>query len=266
MKLAFIGGGNMGEAILASVLKTGLCTPADIRAGDIIEERREYLAGKYGVGVTGNSRDAVKGSDIVVLAVKPQNLPELMAGLNGCLEPEQLVVSIAAGVTIDTISRGLAHERIVRVMPNTPAQVGYGMSGWTATPEVTGEQREQVSAVLGAMGEEIYFDEEKYLDMVTAVSGSGPAYVFLMAESLVEAAKSIGLSSQDAEVLVSQTILGAAHLIRHSDKSPAELRRNVSSKSGTTERALRAFESGGFAGLVGRAVKAAYDRARELGG
>lgn len=251
--------------MVASLLEKKLCKPADICVSDVSEPRREYFKKQCGVAVTAGNREAVNGKDIVVLAVKPQNLPEVMADLKGYLKPAQLVLSIVAGVKISTIAQGLGHSCVVRCMPNTPARVGFGMSGWTATGEVTGEQKEQAQAILGAMGREIYFDNEKYLDMVTAVSGSGPAYVFLLAESLVDAVVSIGLPRKEAEELVSQTILGSAHLMQKSGKPPAELRRNVTSRGGTTERALQVFEKGGFARIVEEAVKAAYERAKELG-
>ena len=265
MKIAFIGGGNMGEAILAAVLENGLASPSDLCVSDISNERLEYLKNRYGVAVNNANREAISGQDIIVLAVKPQNINEIFNDLKGSLQPEQLVLSIVTGTKINTINRLLGHGRIVRVMPNTPAQIGIGMSGWAATPEVTAKQREQVRLILGAMGKEIYFDDEKYLDMVTAVSGSGPAYIFLFAECLADAAINIGLSREDAAKLVTQTILGAARLIDKSGESPAELRRKVTSRGGTTERALQVFEESGLADMVRKAVRAAYDRAIELG-
>ncbi|MCK4862991.1 MAG: pyrroline-5-carboxylate reductase [Dehalococcoidales bacterium] len=265
MKIAFIGGGNMGEAMLSAVLGQKLTAPDGICVSDVSESRREYLNKQYGIAVTADNREAVKGKNIVVLAVKPQNLPEVMADLKGCLESTLLVLSIVAGMKISAIARGLGHARVVRCMPNTPAQVGFGMSGWTATAGVSEEQKGQARAILGSMGKEIYFDDEKYLDMVTAVSASGPAYVFLLAESLIDAAVKIGLSRKEAGELVSQMTLGSAHLMQQSARSPAELRRNVTSRGGTTERALQVFEEGGFAKIVEDAVKAAYRRAKELG-
>lgn len=265
MKIAFIGGGNMGEAILAAVLGKKLSAPADISVSDVSEPRRQYLKKQYGVAVTESNKEAVDGKDIVVLAVKPQNLPEVLADLRGCIEASQLVLSIVAGIKIDTISRGLAHDRIIRTMPNTPAQIGIGFTGWAATPAVTREQRERSKSILRAMGKEIYFDNEEYLDMVTAVSGSGPAYVFLFAECFIDAAVKIGLSSEQAQEMVLQTISGAAELMQKSGKSPAELRRNVASKGGTTERALNVFEEAGLSRIISNAVKAAYERAKELG-
>jgi pyrroline-5-carboxylate reductase len=265
MKIAFIGGGNMGEAILTALLDKRLTIPVDICISDLSESRRQALKKQYGVTVTGSNREAAAGKDIVILAVKPQNLPEVLSDLKGCLQTGQLVLSIVAGVKIDVISRGLVYDRIVRSMPNTPARIGLGFSGWTATPAVTRQQKEGARAILGAMGKEIYFDDEKYLDMVTAVSGSGPAYFFLFAESLIDAAVGIGLSRKNAEEMVLQTMLGSVHLIQQSGRPPAELRRNVTSKGGTTERALKVFEEAGLDRIVSDAVRAAFDRAKELG-
>jgi pyrroline-5-carboxylate reductase len=255
----------MGEAMLAVVLEKKLATPPDIAVSDISASRRDYLEKQYGIIVTENNRIAVKVKDLIVLAVKPQNIPEVLADLKGHLKSNQLVLSIAAGVSINTISQGLGHDGIVRAMPNTPARIGFGMSGWTATAAVTPSQKKQARAVLAAMGREIYFDDEKYLDMVTAISGSGPAYFYLFAGSLINAAVNIGLSPPDAERLVRQTMLGSAQLLLKSGKSPAALRRAVTSKGGTTERALSVLAKGGFAELVKEAVMAAYLRARELG-
>jgi pyrroline-5-carboxylate reductase len=255
----------MGEAMLAAVLKKKLAAPSGISVSDISASRRRYLNEKYGVTVTANNRTAIKDKDIIVLAVKPQNIPEVLSDLKGHLKSAQLVLSIAAGVKIDTISQGLGHRKIVRAMPNTPAQIGFGMSGWTATAAVSRTRKEQSRAVLAAMGKEIFFRDEKYLDIVTAVSGSGPAYFYLFAESLIDAAVSLGLKRGNAEELVLQTMLGSAQLLSKSGQPPAGLRRAVTSKGGTTERALKVFEDGGLARLVAAAVRVAYLRARELG-
>jgi pyrroline-5-carboxylate reductase len=265
MKIAFIGGGNMGEAIIASLLGKKLCTPGDISVSELIETRRDYLKQKYAVTVTANSQEAVAGKDVIVIAVKPQNISDALAALKGVLKPGQLVLSIAAGITIKTIKDGLAHDKIIRSMPNTPAQIGLGITGWTATKETTEEQKARARIILGAMGKEIYFNDEKALDMVTAVSGSGPAYFYLFAELLIEAAVNIGLDIKDAEILVKQTMLGAAHLVNASEKPVAELRRNVTSKGGTTEQAVKVFEESRLAEIVDKAVKAACRRAGELG-
>lgn len=265
MNIALIGGGNMGEAMLAAVLERGLSTPEAVGVGEVREERRQHLKNSYGVAVTASNREAATSKDVIILAVKPQNLAEVMAELNGCLEPTQLVLSIIAGASVNSLCQGLSHNLIVRAMPNTPAQVGAGISAWTATAGVTEEQKGWARAILGAMGKEIYFDDEKYLDMATAVSGSGPAYFFLLAESLIDAAVHIGLPHKEAEELVSQTMLGSAHLVQKSGKKFAKLRRNVTSPGGTTAQALQVFEEGGFSDLVKEAVRAAYKRAEELG-
>ena len=265
MKIAFIGGGNMGEAILAAILERGLSTPEAVGVGEVREERRQHLKSQYGVVVAASNREAAASKDVVVLAVKPQNLAEVMAELKGCLEPTQLVLSIIAGASINSLRQGLSHSRVVRAMPNTPAQVGAGISAWTATAEVAEEQKGWARAILGVMGREIYFEDEKYLDMATAVSGSGPAYFFLLAESLIDAAVDIGLPHNAAEELVLQTMLGSAQLVQKSGKKFAELRRNVTSPGGTTAQALQIFEEGGFSDLVREAVRAAYNRAKELG-
>jgi pyrroline-5-carboxylate reductase len=265
MKISFIGGGNMGEAIIASLLTKKLAKPSDITVSDVMEPRRDFLKQKYGVAVTDNNKTAVTGKDVIVLAVKPQQMQQALAGIKGTLKPSQLVLSIAAGVTISAISKALEHNVIVRSMPNTPAQLGLGMTGWTATPEVTPAQKALAQQVLGAMGKEIYFKDEAALNMVTAVSGSGPAYFYLFAEALIDGGVAIGLDRQQAEVLVKQTMLGAARLMESSDKTPAELRRNVTSKGGTTEQAIKVFEESGLARIAGEAVKAACRRSEELG-
>ena len=255
----------MGEAILAALLQKKLCRDTDISVSDVSESRRQYLKKKYRVAVTVDNQKAIQDKDVVVLAVKPQQTKEVFTGLKRKLKANQVILSIAAGVKINTIAAGTGHRKVVRSMPNTPAQIGLGISGWTATKEVTAAQKKLARTILGAMGKEIYFDDEKYLDMVTAISGSGPAYVYLFAESLIEGAVGLGLKRQDAEALVLQTILGAAHLMEKSSKSPAELRRDVTSKGGTTERAIEVFEKSDLPGIIAKAVQAASQRAKELG-
>jgi len=265
IKIALIGGGAMGEAILSAILDKGLSTPQAVCVSDINEARRRHLEQKYSVAVTNNNRLAVDKGDIVVLAIKPQNLAEVMTELSGQLKPTQLVLSIIAGARIKTLCQGLNHRHIVRVMPNTPAQIGEGISVWTATAEVTELQKRWAGSILGTMGKEIYVADEKYLDMATAVSGSGPAYFFLFAESLIESAVHIGLPHDVAEELVLQTMLGSGHLLQKSGKLPAELRRMVTSPGGTTAEALLQFEKGEFSSLVMQAVTAAHNKAKKLG-
>jgi len=265
MKIAFIGGGKMGEAIIKSLLESKICQPADISVSEISQSRRLYLKKQYGVAVSTKNSQAVSSREVVVLAVKPQDIKAVLADLKGNLKPGQLILSIAAGVKLGSIRKGTGHPDIVRAMPNTPAQIGLGMSGWTATKEVSGEQKRKAKEILGAMGKEIYFNKEDDLNTVTAISGSGPAYLYLFAESIIAAASELGLKQDDAGELVLQTMLGAAQLMDKSDKAPAELRRDVTSKGGTTERAIKVFEKNDLAGIVRKAVKAAYRRAKELG-
>ena len=266
MKIAFIGGGNMGEAILSAILDKGLSTQQAIFVSDISEARRHRLEQKYGVSGASNNRLVAEKGDVVVLAVKPQNLAEVMAELKGQLKPAQLVLSIIAGAKIDTLCRGLNHSSVVRAMPNTPAQIGEGISVWTATAEVTEPQKGWAASILGVMGKEVYVADEKYIDMATAVSGSGPAYVFLFVEALVDAAVDIGLPRGMAQELVLQTLLGSGRFLQKSGRESAELRRMVTSPGGTTAEALLQFEKGGFKALVLQAVTAAYEKAKRLGG
>ena len=265
VKIALIGGGNMGEAMLSAILDKGLSSPQAISVSDINEIRRQHLEQKYGVAVTSDNRLAAEKGEVVVLAIKPQNLTEVMAELGGQLEPTQLVLSIIAGASINTLCLGLKHSRVTRAMPNTPAQIGEGISVWTATAEVTKQQRGWTSSILSAIGKEIYVDDEKYIDMATAVSGSGPAYFFLFVEALVEAAVQIGLPHDVAQELVLQTMLGSAHLMQGSGKEPSALRRMVTSPGGTTAEALLKLEKGGFASLLSQAVSAAHNKAKRLG-
>ena len=266
MKIAFIGGGVMGEAMLSSILSKGLSLPQAISVSDVIQDRCQHLGQKYGVAVMSDNRQAIEGSDVVVLAIKPQNLAEVMAELSGQLKSAQLVLSIIAGARIKTLRSGLNHNGVVRVMPNTPARIGEGISVWTATAEVTEEQKGWAASILGAMGKEIYVDDEKYIDMATAVSGSGPAYLFLFMESLVDAAVDIGLSRDMALELVLEMVKGSVHYMEQSGKEAAELRRMVTSPGGTTAEALLRLEKGGFSDLLKQAVNAAHDKARRLGG
>ncbi len=265
MNIALIGGGNMGEAMLAAVLSKALAKPASISVSDVSRQRLDYLKKQYSVTVTADNVEAVSGKAIVILAVKPQNLAEVMAGLKGKVKSDQLVISIIAGAKIKTIAQGLDHKAVVRAMPNTPAQIGEGMSVWTATPDVTESQKQAAKAILGAMGKELYVEDEGFLDMATAVSGSGPAYFFLMVEALVEAAIEIGLPPDTAQEIVVQTMLGSAKFIKQSGETPSSLRKKVTSPGGTTAAALSQFEKGEFNELVKRAVRAAYERAKELG-
>jgi pyrroline-5-carboxylate reductase len=266
MKLGFIGGGVMGEAIIAGVLNKGVTRPGEIAACDISPARREHLTKMYGVRVSADPAGASESSDIVMLAVKPQEFPAAGGALAGNLNGKQTVMSIIAGVTMDTLRSTLNHDAVVRAIPNTPAQIGQGMTVWTASDAVSGEARENVRSVLAVLGHELYVAEEKYVDMATAVSSSGPAYVFLVIEALIDAAVHIGLRREIAGQIVLQTVLGSARYAMETGKHPAELRNEVTSPGGTTTEALLALEEAGVRAAFMDAVEAAYEKAKELGG
>jgi pyrroline-5-carboxylate reductase len=266
MKIAFIGSGNMGEAMISAMLKQGVVAGNAIYACDIDQARISAIEGKYNITCTPDAVAAITDCDVIVLSIKPQVLADVMKNLRGKLQEGQLVISIVAGAKLNAIVRGLGHEEVVRVMPNTPAQVGEGMSVWTSAAAVTQEQKDKVKTILGAMGREIHFPDEKFIDMSTAISGSGPAYIFLVMEALIDAAVHIGLPRDVAGELVTQTVLGSSHLTRESGKHPAELKNSVTSPGGTTAEGLLVLEEGGVRAVITQAVIAAYEKAKLLGG
>ena len=214
-----------------------------------------------------DNASAARQSDVVVLSVKPQRLDGVLAGLRGNLQPGALVLSIVAGAPIRKISNGLQHAVVVRSMPNTPAQIGEGITVWTAAPEVSEEQQLMARQILGSLGQEIFVEEEVYLDMATALSGTGPAYVFLFMEALVDAGVHLGFPRRIAEQLVSQTVRGSVDFYQKNEEQIhlARLRNQVTSPGGTTAAALYFLEKAGFRTAISRAVWAAYERSRELG-
>jgi len=265
-KIGFIGAGAMATAMMAGLYKQDLITPDYITASDPYPAQLEKLAGRYHIHTTSDNLAAIKDKDIVVLAVKPQNLADVGEVLRGHVPANALVMSIIAGATIAKIGRALHHYRTIRVMPNTPARVGKGISVWTATDEVDESQKQQAQAILAALGEEIYVDKEDYLDMATALSGTGPAYVFLFMEALIDAGVHLGFSRHVAQQLVFQTIEGSVAFARDSVRHPAELRNMVTSPGGTTADALYELEKGGFRTVISNAIWAAYKKSRALGG
>ncbi len=256
----------MGEAMVRSMLAKGVARPEAIVVSDVRAERLSKLKNDYGLRTEWDNRQALQGSDVVVLAVKPQDLAPLMEELGGAFNPDQLVVSIIAGVTIATIAKGLKHGAVIRAMPNTPAQIGEGITVWTASSAVSQSQKDAARSILAALGSEVSVTDESLIDMATAVSGSGPAYFFLVMEALTDAATDIGLPREIAEELVSRTALGASRLVAETGEHPSALRQMVTSKGGTTERGLERLEKGGLRALIAQAVAAAYERAKELGG
>jgi pyrroline-5-carboxylate reductase len=265
-RIAFIGAGVMAESMIAGLLKNDLVPADHVVASHPREDRRHRLQERFGILTTESNRDAAHGADLVLLTIKPQVLQAVMRQLSGSLLPEQVVVSVIAGAPIDVLVNGLGHQAVVRVMPNTPAQVGQGMSVWSTTPGVTDTQRLRVQAVLCALGEELWVEEEKYVDMATALSGTGPTYVFLMMEALIDAGVHMGFPRRIAEQIVLQTVSGSVAFARDSGKHMAELRNMVTSPGGTSAEAIYQMEKGGLRTVLSRAVYAAYQRTQVLAG
>jgi pyrroline-5-carboxylate reductase len=279
VRLSFIGCGVMAEAMIAGLLRQQLVTAAQITGSHPRAARRDELESKYGVRMVESNRAAASEDDaslasstpaalsgsIVILAVKPQRLGGVLNELKGALPPEGLVISVVAGATIETISSELLHGAVVRAMPNTPAQIGQGMTAWVATAEVDEKQHGQVRALLGALGQEILVEKERMIDMATALSATGPTYIFLVMEALVDAGVHMGFSRHVAQELVLQTMLGSVLFARESHKHPAELRNMVTSPGGTSAEAIYQMEKGGLRTVLSKAVYSAYQRAVALG-
>lgn len=264
MRIAFLGGGNMASALIGGLLARGF-DGAAIRVIEVNAQARERLAARYPVGVCAAPDASIRACDTLVLAVKPQDMHTALASLGGDIG-EMLVISIAAGLRLDALSRWTGgHRKIVRCMPNTPALIGKGISGLYALPEVSSEERARAEQVLGAVGEVVWVDAEALLDPVTAVSGSGPAYVFWFIEQLAAAGARLGLDPQTALRLALATVRGSAELAAESGESPAVLRARVTSKGGTTEAALKILVEERAGERLQRAIEAASRRGAELG-
>ncbi len=264
-KIAFVGAGVMGEAMIKGLLHQQVLLPEHIVASDPRAERLEELRQLYGIEVSTDNAEAARSSDVLVLSVKPQVMGKVLPQLRGQVDGVRLILSIVAGVPLKTISDSLLNVRVVRSMPNTPGQIGAGITVWTAAPEVAAEQRAQAEALLGAMGEHIYAEDESFLDMATALSGSGPAYVFMFMEAMVDAGVHMGFARRDAEMLVTQTLQGSVLYARQSGLHPAQLRNQVTSPGGTTAAALHEMEKGGLRTVLSEGVWAAYRRSQALG-
>lgn len=263
--VAVVGAGVMGEALVKGLLHQKLLDPGQIVASDPYDERCRDLAARHGIRTTTSNVEAVEGADIVVLSVKPQVMGRVLRELRGRVDRVSLVLSIAAGVPISVIARELLNARVVRAMPNTPGQIGQGITVWAASPDVMEQQRTQSEALLGALGDQIYVEDESFLDMATALSGSGPAYVFLFMEALIDAGVHMGFSRRVAERLVMKTLLGSVLYAMESGEHQAELRNQVTSPGGTSAAGLYELEKGGLRTVISRAVWRAYQRSVELG-
>ncbi len=266
-RIAFIGPGEMAEAMIHGLIRCQVAQPQVILAAGPRQERLDYLQRKYSIQVNGDNAEAARQADVVVLSVKPQRMDRVLAGLKGAIQPGALALSIVAGATLGKIARGLGHALVVRSMPNTPAQIGEGITVWTASSGVSDEQKEMTRSILGALGEEVFLEEEYYLDMATALSGTGPAYVFLFMEAMVDAGVHLGFPRRIAEKLVAQTVRGSVDYYNQRDDPVhlARLRNEVTSPGGTSAAALYYLEKAGFRTAISRAIWAAYERSIELG-
>ena len=264
MRIAFLGGGNMATALIAGLLKTGR-RPEDIHVVDIEAQARERLAREHRVSTSASIDTKLQGAECIVLAVKPQQMRDVARELAPFLGGA-LVVTIAAGIRYTDLSRWLGgHTRIVRAMPNTPALTLAGITGLYAPGSVSADDRNRADQILGAAGRTLWVDTEEEIDAVTAVSGSGPAYVFYFIQALQEAAADLGFDSEAARLLAIETFRGAVKLAAESTELPATLRARVTSKGGTTERAIAELERSGVRAAILRAAHAAAERSRELG-
>jgi len=263
--VATVGSGVIAEAMIAGLLRGQQVEPRQVVASHPRADRREQLARDYGIRTVASNVEAVTGADIIVLAVKPQMVVKVCRELAGALNDGQLVISVVAGATTTALTSVLEHPQVVRSMPNTPSRLGRGVTVWYATPDVTADQREQASALLRSLGAELSVDDEKMVAMATAVSGTGPTYVFLFMEALVDAAVHLGFPRHIAHDLVIETIEGSTLFAKSSGMHPAELRNMVTSPGGTSAAALYQLESGRLRTVLSDAVWAAYRRTEELG-
>ena len=263
--VATVGTGVMAESMIAGLLAGERLDAAQVIASHPRAERREALASRHGIRTTDSNASAIDGADVIVLAIKPQMLLRVGRELSPLLRPDQLVISVLAGSTTKALRNALRHDAIVRAMPNTPAQLGKGMTVWYATPQVNDVQREQTAALLGSLGKELQVEDEKFVSMATAVSGTGPAYVFLVMEALIDAAVHLGFPRHIAHDIVIETLLGGTLFAQATGDHPAQLRNMVTSPAGTSAAAIHELEKGRLRTVLSEAVWAAYRRTDELG-
>ena len=263
--IATVGSGVMAEAMIAGLLRAEQVAPEQIIASHPRQDRRSELISSYGIRTVEDNASAVEHADVVVLAIKPQMLVRVGREIAPQMRAGQLVISIIAGATAKALSNVLGHRQIVRSMPNTPAQLGRGMTVWFATPEVTDVQKEQARTLLSSLGLQLEVDDEKLVAMATAVSGTGPTYVFLVMEALIDAAVHLGFPRHMAHDLVVETLEGSTLFAKSSGMHPAQLRNMVTSPGGTSAAALHELESGRLRTVLSEAVWAAYRRTDELG-
>lgn len=270
LHLAFIGCGVMGESMIAGLVKNKLVDATNIAASHPRENRRRELAEKHGVKTLESNAEAAQfvvghGNSAVVICVKPQRLERVLNDLKGVLHPDQLVISIVAGARIEHLAEELGTAKIVRAMPNTPSQIGAGITAWTCTVAVGDDERAHVRELLSALGRELFVETENMIDMATSLSATGPTYIFMVMEALTDAGVHLGFSRDMAKELVQETMLGSVRFAMDSHKHPAELRNMVTSPGGTSAEAIYQMEKGTLRTVLSKAVYAAYKRAVELG-
>ena len=264
-RIAVIGFGVMGKAIVSSLISKGKVNPKSLIVVEPTPERLEMLSSEFGIKGYTDSADVVGQADIVILAVKPQGFKHVASSIKGNIKPDTLVLSIIAGVPLADLVDKLGVEQVVRAMPNTASQIGMGITVWTKTDHVSEEKKQMAGEIIQTLGEEVFVDDEGYLDMATALSGSGPAYVFLFMESMIDAGVHMGFPRRIAEKLVVQTIRGSAEFFLQNHEHPARLRNDVTSPGGTSAEALYYLDKAGFRTAISRAIWAAYERSIELG-
>ena len=265
MRVGIIGAGVMAEAMITGLLADRAVTPERLLASHPRRDRREALAERHGIRPVAANRDALVDGDVIVLAVKPQMLARVMRDLRGRLDPAQVVVSIVAGATLRSLVSGLQHPAVVRAMPNTPSQIRRGMTVWAASASCTPRQRDLARSVLRAIGDERLVDDESFVAMATALSGTGPTYLFAVMEALIDAGVHLGFPRELAHDLVAETLVGSAEYAMRSGLHPAQLRNAVTSPGGTSAAAIYELEKGRIRTLFSDAVWAAYRRTLELG-
>jgi pyrroline-5-carboxylate reductase len=266
-EITFVGPGVMAEAMIAGLIRKKVVAPESIVVSGPSAARVDELGERHAIRTATDNAEAVEKADVVVLAVKPQRLDRVVKDIRASVKSSALVLSIVAGATIEKIAVGLDHQAVVRAMPNTPAQIGEGITVWYPADAVSEEQREMAGEILGAFGDEVLVEEERFLDMATALSGTGPAYVFLFMEAMVDAGVHLGFSRRVAEILVAKTVRGSVDFYSNPDDPLhlARLRNQVTSPGGTSAAALYYLEKAGFRTALSRAIWAAYERSRELG-
>lgn len=263
-RIAFLGAGNMATALMGGIIEAGLISPEDITISDIDKEKLKVRSQEFGVTVAEDNRRAVKKAEVIILAVKPKDIERLLDEIRDSLDSKKLIISIAAGITTSYIEKMLKKEiPVIKVMPNTPVAVKEGASAFSVGEYVSQEQEEIVKSIFGAVGKVVEI-KENLMDAVTALSGSGPAYIFYIIASLIETAVSLGLDKKTATTLATQTVLGSAKLLQETGEEPATLKEKVTSKGGTTEAALLVLDEGRLKETLDKALKAAAKRSQEL--